>query len=225
MCLKKLYSKTIVFNPSFIILSHNLVSSRRILPGFAVAASLTRLNLCVFQYCRGYVRGAGVQVWDPLNARHMNNATDALQTCDMYVTLVPMRSTTDDAQQWRSLTGVAPLSLSAAASVNEVMWYPGCAALRDYWNWDESALQYGAERDAAKYDAVSSGEQRLRQNVICMQEFQMRYNPSSKLYDRVTINAGHWGDAVYEGMKQVINGTKHVFERPYYASTKSFGLH
>jgi hypothetical protein len=195
-----MYSKTIVLQPGMIAMYRNI-------------------------YCAGYDSGAGVAVWDPLNQAHVRANSDAAVVCDMYVTLVPMCATTSDTQTWRSCTGECPMSLQATNEVSRAMWYEGCTAVSEQWGWKTSGKLYGTQAvtGAGSYD--ESGVPGHQQNVICMQQFQMRYDPIARDYTKVTIDAGHWGPQVYEGMKKVINGHAGVFEHAWYSKTKSIGLH
>ena len=160
--------------------------------------------------------------WDPLNEDHQTYYADLdLNAADQFVTQVPMRDTygASASFSWRSMTGVCPASLSAAPDVDDKMWYPGCTAVKDYWGWNTNGKTYGETRYQCTNRAIDR-----KQNVICMQELQLKYDPTTQQRSHVVEDRGHWGPNVGPGMLATINGDQMTFRVPFYNQTKVMSL-
>lgn len=193
-----MYSKTIVLHPEMLILGHNA-------------------------YCDGYISGGGVLAWDPLNDDHESEFKDGILNRDLFVTLLPMNYTRGEraALAWRSFTGQMPSSLNVAEEVNRAVFYPGCHAVAAHWGMSAEAGQYGPNKT---YRALVDDYSERQTNVICMQAFQLKWDANKGDYLSVVLDKGHWGDRVYAGMRQVIDGQAHTFEIPFYHDLKTMRL-
>lgn len=191
------YTKTAVTDPAKVIIGHNV-------------------------YCDKYLGGNGVQIWDPLNEEHTNAYRDGEMICDAFVTLSAMKDSGASAQSsfWTSLTGKVPKSLNASAGVNDMMHFPGAAGFTSFWGFVTDAHDFADRTYRANQEAADR-----KQNVICMREFQIRYDPETKRMDHFTRDAGMWGACIYEGCGKVICGQQtSIFQTPSYHEVKVVSL-
>lgn len=161
-----------------------------------------------------------MSVWDPNNRKHLLWYKDGQLRRDMFVTMGPMNRAAT-VTSWLSMTGAMPRSLDVDAEVKALLEYPGCWAWSQYWGWNANNCRLEREGDA--YSCVSDPLAR-KYNVICMQELQIRQDPTSGQWTDVTCDKGHWGSAIYPGCADVFNGVKAYFEIPGYMPTKSIAL-
>jgi len=160
-------------------------------------------------------------VWDPLDPEHVDAYTAGNMMCDMFVTLLPMKQDTNATKSfWKSLTGVMPHSLGVTAYVNDIVYYEGCEAVAAHWNWKD-ASDYSSQRYRITNDNVESN---AKFNVICMQEVQFKYDPSTDKYSNCTEDQGHWGNKIYTGCGAVRKGLATHLETPWYHQTKTIQL-
>lgn len=186
-----LYFKTIIMFPERIVIAENV-------------------------YCNEYVQGNGTEVWNPFDETHMSEYTSGNLICDVFVTVQFMKDTGSVRSTWRSITGQMPRSMSVDASVDNLVFFPGCAAFTEYW----SISPNGPDRERYRAD----GSNDSKSNVICMQELQLRYDPSERKYSSVTRDSGHFGPNVYAGCGDVRSGGECKFEVPFYSQIKSMSL-
>lgn len=186
-----MYNKTWVKSPEMVALMHNV-------------------------YCSGYVGGAGSSVWDPLNENHMSDYTDSRMECDAFVTMGPMCDTMSSQQNtsWRSITGVCPSSLCAKSEVNDMLYYPGCKAISNFWHWMTNAKEYG--RGAGQEYRMVTDTLERKQNVLCFQEAQFKWDLSKGAYTKVVLDKGHWGSDIDTGLRAVMDGTKNLISPARY---------
>jgi hypothetical protein len=193
-----LYNRTVVREPAKIIIAQNV-------------------------FCDEYVGGNGVEPWDALDDSHMTAYSCNQFICDMFVTLVPQMSTDKEVYNWRSLTGRMPSSLNVSQDVADRMWYPGCTAVSSYWKFQTDVGSYGSSTKKPYQAYVPRAETR-KQNVICMQELQLRWDPHKRDFLDLIEDCGHWGSNVYPGCGLVRNGQKTYFDVPFYKPTKQMSL-
>lgn len=193
-----MYNKTVVFYPEMIAIQKHVWSN-------------------------DYLGGCGVRLWNPLDEAHLNALRDQNYIADIFVTLVPQNKTQSEQLFWRSMTGRMPDSLSVEADINTLVDYEGARGLTHMWHFRTNGVNYGQ----TNFGAYRAGEDTKLQracNVICMQEFQLKFNPSNSHYDLHTEEKGHWGSNVYAGCGQVRAGRKQGFEIPRWNSINSITL-
>jgi len=191
------YTTTVVLNPQMIALQHNTFSNN-------------------------YIGGNGTRVWDPFNELHLNAYKAGEFINDIFFLLVPQKWVTYNRQSWMSLTGRMPRSLNVTADVNELVNLPGCDGWTKFWGFNTDGREYGNSTFGQYRSHVSPFERKC--NVICMQTFQIDYNPSTKLWDQVIESSDHWGPRVYPGVGRVRMGKKIGMEIPSYSLTKTVKL-
>lgn len=186
-----MYNKTVILRPEQVVLMHNV-------------------------YCSGYVGGWGVSVWDPLDDYHSDQYSDSHLEHDCFITLGPMYHTTSGDQEtsWRSLTGVVPDSLHAREDVHEMMKYPGCKAIANHWHWLTNAKDYGQGQNVEYKIAVDPTER--KQNVLCFQAAQMKWNMHDGDFTKVVTDEGHWGQDIDKGIRNVLDGTSPMIKKAFY---------
>ncbi len=177
-------------------------------------------------YCRAYLGGNGVRVWDPLDPTHVAAFTSGELICDMFVTSRLMRDSLDDNKRtwWRSLTGRMPSSMSVTRDVAQLVWYQGCEAFSQFWQLHTDAKDYFDDtyRCSATNEAGNPADRKA--NVICMQELQMKWSPADGKYSHIVQDKGHWGEKVYPGCGRVRAGDG-SFEIPEYLALNTTSLH
>lgn len=169
-------------------------------------------------YCKKYIGGNGVEVWDATDDSHVNALRDSNYICSIFPTFHGMND--KSRLWWRSVTGEMPSSLSVTQEVNESVWYPGSSAVANYWEMHTNARDYAHQQ----YKCTTS-EANRKQNVICMQEVQLKWNPALSNWSTVVRDFGHWGDKVYPGCNQVREGKKSTFETPSYMELRTTSLY
>lgn len=191
-----MYNKTVVFYPEKITIGQNV-------------------------FCESYIGGNGVGVWNPNNEYELESYKSGELIRDMFVTQGPMNKAAT-ATYWLSMTGFMPTSLNTTNEVGEMVWYEGCSAYSNFWNWRTDArTDYGIQ---SQFRPTSESER--KSNVICMQEVQIKWDPANHRWDleNAVVDAGHWGEYVYPGCGKVRAGLKATFEHPNYMPTKSIGM-
>lgn len=191
-----IYSKTIVFRPSKVIIYHNI-------------------------YCRQPIGGNGIGIWNPLSDWDKEKFRDGRMVRSIFVTLGLMHKA-DTQTFWLSFTGRMPPTLSCSDEVAEEVQYEGCDAVAQFWNYrTDGGRNYASDAEYKTY--TDANEQRF--NVICMQDFQQKFNPVDRAYSLTTMNAGHWGtNSCYPGAAQVMRGALRHFDPPKYMPTSIVAL-
>lgn len=179
------YNTTVVFRPEMIAIAENV---------YCGPANGSR---------SGYLGGAGVSVWNPLNDAEVNQYKEGNIIRDMFVVLWPMnRARSASSFPWLTITGVMPSSLSVAPEVNAAMWYEGCTAWSRFWGWNADALEYKSRKYSA---SAAVDEEARRYNVLTFQGLQIKYIPE-KGWEGIILNKGPWGENVYPGCGKVRAG-------------------
>lgn len=156
---------------------------------------------------------------DPLNPTHTSAYHTGTIPFDAFVTLSPLNAVNRN-ERWRCITGSdLPSSLSAAPEVSEAMAYPGSSGFAQFWQMQSSGRTYLSHAYNPSQDVADR-----KLNVICRQSFISKYNPHTKIHDRVTMDAGHWGPQVYPGCGQVRSGRSLHLAPPTYMPTKTMSL-
>ena len=218
-------AKTFYQNPNF-MLGDN-VAQKMMIGHFniyfqTVVHNNAKLVLGANVFCESYVRGNGVRVWDPLDPDHVNAFMAGNLIADIFVTLGRMNEDKSQySSTWKSITGVMPDSLNVKPEVNELVWYPGCAAISSHWGWNDG-MDFSNKR---QYVCGGNDEETAKRNVIVMQELQFRYDPREGKYSHVTEDSGHWGTKIYPGCGKIRNGMgSGILHDPSYAQTKTMSL-
>jgi hypothetical protein len=172
-------------------------------------------------YCESYIGGWGVQVWDPLDTGAVQDYADGKMSADMFVTIRPMKD--QNLTKWRSLCGFMPKSMGVSGDVNQLVWYPGSHAVSTFWGF---CTESGANGDYAGQGSIGSryvvgvNQMERKMNMVCMQGVQLKWEPSTKGFTTVVLDAGHWGDKIGVGARSVVDGHKLCFDEPFYSTSK-----
>ena len=178
------YNKTIVFYPEKLVLGKNV-------------------------YCKKYLGGNGVDVWNPLSSDQVNSYKQNKLTRDIFVTMGPMNRAVTSTS-WLSMSGKMPSSLAVDAEVAKLVWYPGCTGLATYWDWQTDMKNYANSQYKSEFE---SGERRF--NFICLQEFMKKYDPATGTHSRFVESMDHWGKGnTYPCRRDVLDGHAALFSNP-----------
>lgn len=168
-------------------------------------------------YCNGYLGGNGRRSWDPLDENHVQSfaSGDNIGLASIFWAFVPQKK---DMHWWMSSTGQMPESMPATQSVRDMMEREGARAFANFWgmatNGRTNYLGNGPS------STVNNPNDR-RFNVICIQDFQQTYDPTTKQYSVTTLNRGHWGaSSCYPGAAEVTSGHSPQFAIPDYLSIR-----
>lgn len=146
-------------------------------------------------FCRAYVGGNGVEVWDPLNEEDIDAYTGTANRIQFHkhMFVVPEWMHKDhSAITYRDITGQFPEALDGNAKEKDACAYSTAAVLCETWKWTN---EYAAGPD--NYETAS---RRLpRHNTIVCQDWQRMYDGNGG-YTRVKSNKGVWSNsAIYDG--------------------------
>jgi hypothetical protein len=183
-----LYFKTIVFNPECIVIMRDI-------------------------YSNAYIGGNGRRSWDPLSQAH----TEAYASGDMGVasifwTFAPMNRAS--CHWWQTITGEMPEHMPCSPDVRATMRWEGCEAWSEFWGYKTNGSSSHSPLTA--YSSVNNPNDR-KHNVICIQDFQQKYDPSTGTYSKTVLNKGHWGEhSCYPGAAKVMRGVAKYFDVPSY---------
>lgn len=183
-----LYFKTIVFNPDAIVIARDI-------------------------YCSDYIGGNSRRSWNPLSVAHTAAyASGELGVASIFWTFAPMNNA--ECHWWQSITGEMPESLPCTQDVRDAMRWEGCDAFASFWSYKTNGrTNYSPD---APYSSVNNPNDR-KHNVLCLQDFQQKFDPTTGRYSRTILNKGHWGEnACYPGAAKVMRGTATHFDIPDY---------
>jgi len=142
-------------------------------------------------YCRKYLGGNGVQVWDPLNPTHrlMYGSGHEL-SMDIFAIPMPMWTNNTSSQPY-DLTGEYPQEFRTTTLEQEQNRYIVSQVLCDLWGWSNSHSMkedsyYNTSRFIPKY------------NTILAQDHTGRWDGKGG-YTRTITNCGAWGPNIYNG--------------------------
>lgn len=162
-------------------------------------------------YCRGVLTGTTLDVWDPLNITHkLQFGNGDMDVASMFVTLGLMSLAKNDRSSWLSITGRLPSAYSANAEAQAHVYYHGCNAFSEHWNYNTDA----AKHYAARFDKINmaGNEHDQRYNVMCLQGYQRKWDQDEGGFGTTVVNTGHWGiDAPAPGNAAVIRGVQLEF--------------
>lgn len=189
------YNQTVVLNPERIFISRNI-------------------------YSNDYLGGNGVGVWDPFSDYDLENFKDGDMNKSIFVTLGLMRKAITTTP-WLSFTGRMPDSMSVTQEVQDLVYYDGCNAVAQFWNYPTDSSNYGSNTAYIANPAMSNSSRARKSNVICFGDYRGSYDPQTKRWSQHDLPQGHWGrDSCYPGAALVMRGKKMYFEIPDYAQTK-----
>jgi len=164
-----------------------------------------------------YHGGNDLTLNDPNNPDHVA-AWSSGKGASCFVLMIPQRDRNRFTHKWMSITGVLPPTLPADLDVQERIRFPGCDSFARFWGFTGTAIM---QDDKAHVTNISLRE--LRQNVLCFQDFQVGYDPSTDAFTKYTLNEGHFGKyACYPGAAEVTHGRiPHFEEKPSYYDASS----
>lgn len=139
-------------------------------------------------------------------------ASGEMAHASFFWTFAPMNKA--NCHWWQSITGEMPASLPCTEEVKLAQRWPGCDAWAEFWDYKTNGREdYSAD---AVYSASDNPNDR-RYNVICIQDFQQKYDSTTGSYSRTMLNKGHWGEnSCYPGAEKVMRGVAAYFETPMY---------
>ena len=136
-------------------------------------------------YCNKYLGGGGRTSWNPLSTTHVDAfASGELSHASFFWTFAPMKDA--ECHWWQSITGEMPSSMPCTNEVRMAQRWPGCDAWSEFWGYKtDGRSSYAPD---APYSSVNNPNDR-RFNVICLQDFQQKYDSTTKLYSRTMMNS------------------------------------
>lgn len=135
-------------------------------------------------YCSRPVGGNGRASWDPNNKDHTAAYKNhQLSTASCFWTFV--RQNQSDCHWWQSMTGTLPSSIPGDETVKSRIEWDGASGFANHWNYGNG----GADHSPDQPFKWRTDKNDRRHNVICIQDFQMKYDPSEGRYSDVVINA------------------------------------
>jgi hypothetical protein len=165
-------------------------------------------------YAMGYVGGNDCRFFtDPgqVNAFMESGCGRSMFSC-----LVPYDTRTSDPSNcsWMcdypnpmDITGQFQNSRIVPASGPATNHYASADFYSSYWQWKHSMTPDG---DMPYFSTYS------KWNTLCYQGHQAMYNPSTRQFDAVIENTGHWGSRVYPGCGRVRRGLQKLLEPVQY---------
>lgn len=135
-------------------------------------------------YCTRAVGGSGRASWDPNNPTHTAAYKNhQLSTASCFWTFAPQDRA--DCHWWQSLTGALPASMPGDNNVADRLKWPGASGFAAHWNYSTG----GSDHSVNMPFKWRTDRNDRKHNVICVQDFQMKYDPMEKRYSDVVINA------------------------------------
>ncbi len=137
-------------------------------------------------YSRDSLGGGGASSWDPCNPTHTAEfAAHHLGLASCFWTFVTNRKAVDT-HWWRSLTGVMPPHIPVEKSVADDVKWEGCGGFQRHWGY---AAHYMTDHSLHKRYVGNNNMADRKHNVICMQDFQMKYTSATNSYSELIVNA------------------------------------
>lgn len=163
-------------------------------------------------YCRRYIGGNGVQIWDPLNPIDVSiyNNPSSQNKHHKHIFLVPEWMHRDHDSTWlRDITGKFPDAMDGTAHEKRATEYSVASVLQHIWQWSNSLC---FQPDS--YDALARAQP--RHNTVVAQDHQGLWDGKGG-YTRVIRNQGAWGSNVYDGVRRhreggILNEPKYQFD-------------
>jgi len=144
-------------------------------------------------FCRQYLGGNGLQVWDPLNpediAMYRSSAPGTDTKRDMFVRLIDYYS--EYTNNVMDITGIFPLEVKCTDKEAMECSYSASKVLCETWGWENARCM---EPDTYK----NRVEYVPRFNTIMMQDHVGRWDGNGK-YTNIIRNAGAWAQRIYDG--------------------------
>lgn len=162
--------------------------------------------------------GNGATSWDPCNAKHTAEFTaNNMGMASCFWTFVAQNKV-EQTHWWLSLTGVLPSHIPGNASVQGSIKWEGCGGFAKHWGYH---AHYLTDNSVDKPFDWRNRPTDRKHNVICMQDFQLKYSPDTGNHTDLILNAGHWGEnACYPGARKVMDGITRAFAIPDYVPIK-----
>jgi hypothetical protein len=158
-----------------------------------------------------YQGGNGHKAWDHLEEDHRDSFASNELIADIF--FVPVPGNFEVTSQFMDITGRFSHVLSANEEAQDATNYgPASRIIPDLWGWRAIAPVLTREHFASIQP---------RFNTMVFQEHQWHYRHSTKKWDRVTIDKGHFGKNIYPGVGEVRRGVAMYVQSVDYDKTRN----
>lgn len=134
-------------------------------------------------FCTRPLGGNGRASWDPNNTVHTNAyRTNQMSTASCFWTFAQQKNA--NCHWWQSLTGMLPSNMPGDAVVADKIAWDGCAGFASHWGYSAGGADHSLHLPFKWRTSILD----RKYNVICIQDFQMKYDPTENKFCDVVLN-------------------------------------